>query len=413
LGSSFVTDAADTDVAASPGTGRDSTASSALRLQPDGTWSQWGVRDAVEDYFVGLSRTSVGDYLGDQGFLLPSRVVMLPGGHGSGAGALAFPVVGAGEFQVPPVSFDPGLGRWVALPTPFAVSDFENQGSQNFLLDGVTAVAPDNQGGAWLSVMGAIGDDDGGYNELGNLMPIQFYHYTDTVHQPVFADVAHPIRQEMTAATGGPDGSFWVATASGTVYRYDRVTGWNRIAIQGWNAALAPVSSPAFAIAVGASGQGVVVGSQGRIADLSPTGVRLDEAVGRLCNLGVGAPCSTAHTLRAAAVAPDGSALVGGDRHTLLWRPSGGSFRLISPPRWGRPRRSPRWHWRALIALGWPPMTGGSSPARCQAMGLPGRPSCQGRRRMSTRGMRGSACRQAGSWPSGPWLSMRMVADTR
>ena len=39
----------------------------------------------------------------------------------------------------------------------------------------------------------------------------------------------------MTSAAGGADGSFWVGGAQGGVYRYDRLTGWARVAVKGWD----------------------------------------------------------------------------------------------------------------------------------------------------------------------------------
>jgi hypothetical protein len=51
-----------------------------------------------------------------------------------------------------------------------------------------------------------------------------------------------------------------------------------------------------------------------------------------LCSGSSGPPCATGETLRAVDVAPDGSALAGGDRAALLWRPANSDFRTIPTP---------------------------------------------------------------------------------
>src|SRR4029079_3394890 len=98
---------------------------------------------------------------------------------------------------------------------------------------------------------------DGRSTRLGTF----FYHYTDRAPERVFRDVPHPIREQITAAAGGADGSFWVATASKAVYRYDRVTGWEKVGIPGWDPGrVVTRPSEASAIAVGPDGTGLVVG---------------------------------------------------------------------------------------------------------------------------------------------------------
>jgi hypothetical protein len=308
-----------------PRPGRDETAATLLRLGVDGAWRPWRVRDAGEDYLFGTD-------LGIRSW--PNRVVALPGGAAS-PGALAAPYIGE-DTQLPPLAFDQRRGRWNALPTPFAYGGggtSVDAAHQYYTEGAITAVAPDNAGGAWISAVGA--HQDGGFNVLG-WAPVQFYHYTDHVNKPVFDDIAHPIREHIVAGSGGGDGSFWVATETNRVYRYDRITGWEAMHVKGWDAGrLVTKRSLATAVAVNSEGSGVLVGEGGRIADLSPGGVRLDNAAGTVCeavSLPAQPPCGTAQTLRAAAVASDGGALVGGDRRSLLWRPPTGDFRAIPPP---------------------------------------------------------------------------------
>jgi hypothetical protein len=70
-----------------------------------------------------------------------------------------------------------------------------------------------------------------------------------------------------------------VATASNAVYRYDRLSGWERVPVSGWDAGNVMTNpAPAQAIAVGPDGQGVLVGRGGRVADVGPGGVVLDAA---------------------------------------------------------------------------------------------------------------------------------------
>ncbi|MDX6662791.1 MAG: hypothetical protein QOG09_893, partial [Solirubrobacterales bacterium] len=172
--------------------------------------------------------------------------------------------------------------------------------------------------------------------------------YSSHVPREVFNEVPHPIREMISAhapiysadrryaatgATGGGDGSFWVATDSNVVYRYDRQTGWDRMTVPGWDPGrIVTNPSPAYAIAIGADGSGVLVGKQGRIANVGPAGARLDPAAGVLCSKNL-PPCGTGRDLRAASVAPDGSAMVGGDTRALLYRERAtGQFHAINPP---------------------------------------------------------------------------------
>lgn len=194
-------------------------------------------------------------------------------------------------------------------------------------------MAPDERGGLWLAVRGHNFCCGREFETHG--AEVEFFHYTDVVPRPLFSDAPHPVRpgEQVTAMNAGADGRVWLATNTSAVYRYDRLTGWDRVAVKGWDPGRnVTVTSPAYAVAVGPDGRGVVVGARGRVADVSPAGAVLDAAAGLPCGAAVVAPCGTTQTLRAAAVAPDGSALVGGDNRALLWRPVGGDFQKIAPP---------------------------------------------------------------------------------
>ena len=245
------------------------------------------------------------------------EVVALSGPGGTG-GAVAIQRAGSAGSPRPMVWRNPDSGWWEAFPTPFTMFP----GNSDALQQGrVTAVAPDNQGGMWLTAQS--------YAASGSW----FYRFTQRVSQPVFSDTAHPIREQITSAAGGGDGSFWVTTDSGTVYRHDRLTGWDRVALKGWDAG-GVVQSPAHAVAVGGNGEGIVVGKAGRIAEVGPRSVRLDPAA-VVCSA-TRTDCPTTETLRAAAVAPDGAALAGGDARSLIYRPAGGTFRALGPPDLGK-----------------------------------------------------------------------------
>jgi hypothetical protein len=239
------------------------------------------------------------------GTSLIGEIVTLPGGS-----AVAQRDVSAGTRGPASVWRNPASGRWEALQAPFIP-----RGSTGLTQQAnISALAPDNRGGLWL-----------GAKSLGN--ETWFYRYTTKVNAAVFADVAHPIREPISASAVGGDGSYWVATLSGTVYRHDRITGWDRVSLKGWDAGV--VQSPAHAIAVGEDGQGLVVGKAGRIATIGPRAVGLDlKAV--LCSADK-SNCATTRTLRAAAVAPGGSALAGGENRSLIWRAPGGAFQPVRP----------------------------------------------------------------------------------
>jgi hypothetical protein len=256
-------------------------------------------------------------------YLLPASVTQYtsPDPHGAivalgpdGGSAVAVRDTSGETPHQPVVWRNPASGRWEALGTPF-VAKRQGAGVEHQAL--VQAMAADGRGGAWLAATPRYGNP-------GNY----FYRLGARVRGRVFSDVAHPVREAVTSSAGGGDGSFWVATESGTVYRHDRLTGWDRVALKGWDAG-GVVASPVNAIAVGADGEGVAVGSNGRIAVVGARSVALDRAA-VLCSAGTG--CATTHTLRAASVAPDGSAMAGGDGRALVWRPAGGTFQAIRPP---------------------------------------------------------------------------------
>jgi hypothetical protein len=283
----------------------------------------WPGGDATDDYFVdplvvsGLQLLSVVTPKGEErDFLLP------PPGVGDG-GAQMFPML----------EYDMSRGRWQVLPAPFLASQ-KTEWLAKTAEGQVQALATDKTGGFWLAAFSANSRSTNSDGTALSGYGAYFYHYTDRQPRPVFSDVAHPVREPIVDTAPGGDGSFWVATASNAVYRYDRVTGWDRMTIPGWDAGRTVTNpSPASAIAVGPDGSGVVVGKAGRIADIGPAGGVLDAASGVLCSATVDLPpCSTSHDLRAAAVAPDGSAIVGGNHLALLWRSVGGQFRAIAKP---------------------------------------------------------------------------------
>src|SRR5262249_44728844 len=151
------------------------------------------------------------------------------------------------------------------LPAPF----LQSRASFNYYVGGtdVDSVAPDGQNGVWLTVRST---QVAPVNGAGTY----FYHDTDRVPAPLFGDVPHPIRERISAIAGAPDGELWAGTTEGSVYRYERLTGWARLRIQGWDPGkLVTNPTGVAAAAVGADGEGVAVGKGGRIADLSPSAV--------------------------------------------------------------------------------------------------------------------------------------------
>jgi hypothetical protein len=282
-------------------------------------WVPWSVPDSSADYLPALLAARPYRF----------QLLALPGPNGEGRALLApnSDVYGAVTPIGPALAYDPARRRWSVAPTPFTM---RHQSATIEREATVRAFAPDGSGGAWVAAR-QVGNF--GYNErrFSYRPGVYFYRYTDRVPKPVFDDVAHPVREQITATAAGGDQSFWAATNTGTVYRYDRLTGWERRAVPGWDAGrIVTRVAGANAVAVGPDGRGVVVGQAGRIADVGPGGVALDAAAGGRCPSSDG--CGTTHDLRAAAVAPDGSTMVAGDDRAVLWRPPGGSFRAVDKP---------------------------------------------------------------------------------
>ncbi|MGH2957392.1 MAG: hypothetical protein ACRDL6_10405, partial [Solirubrobacterales bacterium] len=219
---------------------------------------------------------------------------------------------------------------WRVLPAPFTSSRKFTDAGWASVVASAHAMAPDGQGGFWLATRQGL-----------NTSPLEkdifFYHYTDRMPLPLFEEAPHPIRVEITDAAPGPSGELWVTAKSGVVYRYDRVLGWDRLPVPGWDRGnVITRASAANAVAVGDDGTGVVVGEGGRIADIGPGGVRLNVAAGVPCGVvnELTGPCTSGFDLTSAAVAPDGSALVGGEGRALLCRSStdqGGQFHRVPP----------------------------------------------------------------------------------
>ncbi|HEX2016729.1 MAG TPA: hypothetical protein VGN69_08545 [Solirubrobacteraceae bacterium] len=283
-----------------------------MRLEAGKPWQRWTVRDALTDYPnpPRVSHSSVP----------PPRLLTLDDPVHPGA-AIFEPF--ADTFgNGPPLTFNVAHQRWEVLGAPFATA-----GGDQYEQALQPPLAGDGHSGAWVAarpVTCATGASSCTY----------FYHYTDRAPREVLTDVAHPIRETVTAASEGPDGSFWAATRAGVVYRYDRVTGWARLPISGWDpGSVVTNPSPAYAIAAGSSGATLVVGKRGRIADLSSGGAVLDPAAGASCAASGGQPpCGTGYDLHSVAVAPDRSALAGGDQRTVLYRPAGGAFAAAAKP---------------------------------------------------------------------------------
>ncbi|HEX2015327.1 MAG TPA: hypothetical protein VGN69_01440 [Solirubrobacteraceae bacterium] len=303
--------------ASSPTHGLAGTAAGLLRLN-DGKWAPWHAGDASDDYLGLHSALGVAQSP-------PSLLTLADNGEAlfSWSDSTSAP-------RQPMLHFNSAHNRWEVLGTPFLSIPVDALIPRTA---GVDSLASDGSGGAWVAAqMVGFRPVYSGTTTTGGRTV--FYHYTSHAPRAVLAEVAHPVREQMTAAAGGGDASFWVATGGSAVYRYDRLTGWDRMTIPGWDPGrLVTVGSPAHAIAVGADGTGVAVGKGGRIADLSPGGVLLDAAAGVRCiDVAGRAPCGTGHDLRAAAIGPDGSALVGGDDRVLLYRARGGQFQSIAPP---------------------------------------------------------------------------------
>ena len=299
-------------------------------LRSDATGKHWQPTPgggAADDYLLAETTQSgpgtVGSHQsGTGGVSSASQIVALPAIEGNGA-VLANP--GTGNPDVPTVWLDPARGHWRLLPTPYM--QLWGRSGDVEVTAATQAMAPDSTGGLWLVASARSGENES-----------IFYRFSGETRPELFKERPHPIRERITAAAGGGDASFWLATNTEAVYRYDRLTGWDRMTIPGWDPGrVRTVSSPANAIAIGPDGTGIVVGKNGRIANIGPGGAVLDAAAGILCSKQgpeppYVPPCASGRDLLAAAIAPDGSALAGGDARALLWRPAGEQFRAITPP---------------------------------------------------------------------------------
>jgi len=303
--------------------GRDIPTRAMLRLEPGGAWTPFEDRGAVAD--TGFGRTgTLGDSVAN-----PQNGPMIS--RARNLGPLVVPSAGGGSesFLVPPgggarYAFNEGRERWELMRTGRPRSGLGPPGGTT------QGVAPDGRGGFWLAMRTSNITDY--YNRDS---PVYLFHYTRTPPRPVFTEVANPFHrasERVTSLHGAPDGSLWAGTSAGAVAHYERHTGWERVAIPGWDPG--PVvtrPSEVRAVAANAEGEGIAVGERGRIADLSPHAIRLDAAAGTLCGAEAGA-CGTGRDLGAAAVAPGGAALAGGDHLALLSRPPNGEFRAVTPP---------------------------------------------------------------------------------
>ncbi|HEX2086431.1 MAG TPA: hypothetical protein VHF89_12165, partial [Solirubrobacteraceae bacterium] len=287
-------------------------AASAAALHLDGEdWTPWTEDDALADHFRGNETAS-------------TVVLTLPDSDGE---AFAIRRGGRALGPAPPVRFSPDARRWEVVATPFDAST--GSVASGHAVPQALGAAPD--GSVWLV---ALGGGDTSVGRRGRSAEISaFYRFDDERTKPVFEDVAHPIREDITDVAATKDGGVWVSTAGNAVYRYDRVTGWDRMTVPGWASSGAARAARANAIAVGPDGRGLVVGQAGRIAEVGPLGLQLDAAAGTACAAGAPPPCGTARDLHAVAIAPDdGSAIAAGDGRVVLWRKPGEGFRALPPP---------------------------------------------------------------------------------
>jgi hypothetical protein len=288
------------------------------------SWQDWTADDATHDYSQKLYHNG--------GQADPSQdpeMLTLPGLNGDGP-AILWPSTIDLHSHGPALWFNPAHDRWEVMATPFELSS--NSSDPLATQVRARAIVADGKGGAWMAIH-RVGDGFGFGSEASAASKF-FYHFTNEVPKPVFSDAANPVGSRLiTGAAGGGDGSFWLTTDSGTVFRYDRVLGWDRLAIPNWNPGrIVAKESSALAVAIGAAGNGIVVGEGGRIADVGPGGVILDPAAGRSCARGDAPPCGSGRDLTAVAVSPEGGAMIGGRSRTVLWRPPGGDFRAVEKP---------------------------------------------------------------------------------
>jgi hypothetical protein len=284
-----------------------------MRLEGN-EWSAWEADDAAAEY---LTQPDALDQR------LPPRIAIVDGSDGDAL--MTSPSPNRARRLL--LRFDAARERWRVARTPFLQRNQGNAAAHMLPRD----VVSDGRGGAWFAAAPAFTHQQGDGKIYRD--PTYFWRWTDRRPKPVFKEAPHPIREEITGGTAGADGSFWVTTNSSALYRYDRLTGWDKLRVPGWDPGrLVTRASEANAVAVGPDGQGVVVGKSGRMAQLTPESARLDPAAGRACSDGTPAPCGSSHDLHAVAVAPDGSALAGGDASTLLFRPGNAEFRSIPLP---------------------------------------------------------------------------------
>jgi hypothetical protein len=261
-----------------------------MRLDPDGSWKRWSPAhgDASTDY---LTTPSYGRTL---------QVTAVPAA-GGGVNSYVKPPSG------PLIAFDAGGDRWRVLASPGP-------------LRAPRVFAPDNRGGLWSSTQPGGGP--------------YFAHYSESVPRPVFQDAPVPLRDQITSIAGASDGTLWASGPNDRLARYDRLAGWETVRVPGWDPGrVLTRRSEVFAVAAGPDGSGLAAGYRGRVAELSANDAKLSEAAGHGCDPAApDSACATTNDLRSAAIASDGSALVGGDHFTLLWRPAGGALRQIQRP---------------------------------------------------------------------------------
>jgi hypothetical protein len=303
-----------------------------IRRDPtSGEWATRSVDDAAGELIPAAFGTSGASHEIDPRLISltaadgTERSFVIPGVDGG----LTF-----GHPTFPPLEFDRADDRWRVMPAPFVSN--EKFGHLQWPTEGdITAAGPDNAGGLWIAGTQSSpqsSNTDTATNRGQNAT--FYYHYTTERPEPVFKDVSSPVQGPITGMAGTPAGAVWVSTESDRIYNYRRATGWRMIRIRGWDKGrVVARPSRSFAVAVNDAEIGLVVGEKGRIADISPNEVQLDPASFNRCSQALAPPCGTPRDLRAAAVAPDGSAIVGGDHLTLEWRPAGEGFRLIERPR--------------------------------------------------------------------------------
>jgi hypothetical protein len=271
------------------------------------------LKSGASDWTPWLKADATADYLKNSGTSFNTEpTVQLSSGSAFGSSLMASDVG-------PLVGFDDTRQRWRVMPGPV------NPVGQQAVSAQVQALADDGRGGFWMAA---------GSANPANGLGTWFYDYNETQRRAVFDGTQQPINRPITAIAGTADGTVWVATNSDQLARYDRVIGWETTTIPGWDPGrVVTAASPVNAMALGPNGKGLAVGAGGRIADLD-LGVQLDAAAGASsCAVPPTRPiCGTGRDLRAAAIASDGSALVGGDGLSLLWRAAGGQFQAVSKP---------------------------------------------------------------------------------